>query len=90
MFTKKKKSHQNNNNNNNNNNINNDNNNNLKKSYKEKKTGHEPSGWAMFTECSFDKKENKINYYRGKGCIEKLFKKLKECAMKIINYKKNK
>ena len=40
----------------------------------------------MFTRCSFDKKENKLNYYRGKDCIEKLCKKLKECAMKIINY----
>ena len=38
----------------------------------------------MFTRCSFDKKENKL--YRGKDCIEKLCKKLKECAMKIINY----
>ena len=40
----------------------------------------------MFTRCSFDKKENKLNYYRGKDCIEKLCKKLKEHAMKIINY----
>ena len=40
----------------------------------------------MFTRCSFDKKENKLNYYREKDCIEKLCKKLKECAMKIINY----
>ena len=60
--------------------------NNPKKSYTEKKARHEPSGWAMFTRCSFDKKENKLNYYRGKDCIEKLCKKLKERAMKIINY----
>ena len=53
---------------------------------KRKKARHEPSGWAMFTRCSFDKKENKLKYYRGKDCIEKLCKKLKECAMKIINY----
>ena len=65
---------------------NNNNNNNLEKSYTEKKARHEPSGWAMFTRCSFDKKENKLNYYRGKDCIEKLCKKLKERAMKIINY----
>ena len=51
-----------------------------------KKSKHEPSGWAMFTGCSFDKKENKRNYYRGKDCIEKLCKKLKESAMKIIDY----
>ena len=41
----------------------------------------------MFTRCSFDKKENKLNYYRGKYCIEKLCKKLKESAMEIIDYK---
>ena len=41
----------------------------------------------MFTRCSFDKKENKLNYYRGKDCIEKLCKKLKESAMEIIDYK---
>ena len=40
----------------------------------------------MFTRFSFDKKENKLNYSRGKDYIEKLCKKLKECAMKIINY----
>ena len=40
----------------------------------------------MFTRCSFDKKEKKLNCYRGRGCIEKLCKKLKECAMKITNY----
>ena len=62
--------------------------NNPEKSYTEKKTMHEPSGWAMFTSCSFDEKENKHNYYRGKDCIEKLCKKLKKRAMKIINYEK--
>ena len=40
----------------------------------------------MFTRCSFDKKENELNYYRGKDCIEKLCQKLKERAMKIFNY----
>ena len=59
--------------------------NNPEKSYTEKKAIHEPSGWAMFTSCSFDEKENKLNYYRGKDCIEKLCKKLKESAMEIIN-----
>ena len=44
----------------------------------------------IITRCSFDKKENKPNYYRGKYCIEKLCKKLKENAMKIINYEENK
>ena len=42
----------------------------------------------MFTRCSFDEKENKLNYDRGKDCIEKLCKKLTERAIKIINYEK--
>ena len=53
-----------------------------------KKPIHEPSGWAMFTSCSFDKKENKLNYYRGKDCFEKSCKKFKKSTMKIINYQK--
>ena len=40
----------------------------------------------MLTKCSFDKTEDKLDYYRGKDCIEKMCKKLKERAMKIINY----
>ena len=46
--------------------LKNNNNNNLQKSYTEKKPKHEPSVSAMFRRCSFDKKENKLNYYRGK------------------------
>ena len=60
--------------------------NNLKKSYTEKKATHEPSGWAVFTKWSFDEAENKLNYYRGRDCIEKLCKNFKEHAMKIINH----
>ena len=33
------------------------------------------------------KQKKKLNYYSGKDCIEKLCKKLKECAMKIIDCK---
>ena len=62
--------------------------NNPEKSYTKKKARHELSGWSMFTRCSFDKKENKLNYYRGKDCIEKLCKKLKESATEIINREK--
>ena len=40
--------------------------NNPEKSDTEKKARHEPSGWALYTRCSFDKKENKLHYYRGK------------------------
>ena len=64
--------------------------NNPEKCYTGKNARHEPSGWSMFTRCSFDKRENKFNYYRGKDCIEKLCKKLKESAMEIINREENK
>ena len=40
----------------------------------------------MFTKCSFDEKENKVDYYREKNYIKELCKKLKNRAMKIINY----
>ena len=53
-----------------------------------KKAKHGPSGGAMITKCSFDEKENKLDYCRRKDCIEKLCKKLKKRAMKIINYEK--
>ena len=57
---------------------------NPEKSYTEKIARHEPSGWSMFIRSTFDKKENKLNYYREKYCFKNLCKKLKE----IINYKK--
>ena len=40
------------------------------KSYTEKIARHEPSGWSMLKKYSFNEKENKLNYYRGKDCIE--------------------
>ena len=58
-----------------NNNNNDKNNNNLEESYTEKKAKHEPSGWLIFTRCSFDEKENKLNYYRGKDENNYLWKK---------------
>ena len=42
----------------------------------------------MFIRCSSDKKENNLNYYRGKDYIEKLCKKSKESATEIINREK--
>ena len=42
----------------------------------------------MFTRCSFDATKNKLDYYRGKDCIERFCKDLKEHLTKIINYKK--
>ena len=60
--------------------------NNLEKSYTEKIARHETSGWSMFKRCSFDEKQNKLDYYRGKDCIERLCKKTKENVNEIINH----
>ena len=35
-----------------------------------------PSGWSLYTKSSYDKKEDRLDYYRRKDCIEKLCKKL--------------
>ena len=46
---------------------------------------HIPSGYSLFTHCSFDKTRNKINYYKGEDCMKKFCKDLREHATKIIN-----
>ena len=51
---------------------------------------HIPSGYSIFTHCSFDKSKNKLNYYRGKDCMKKFSKDLREHASKIIDYEKKK
>ena len=51
---------------------------------------HTPSGYSIFTSCSFDESKNKLNYYRGKDCRKKFCKDLKEHATRIINYEKKK
>ena len=47
---------------------------------------HTPSGYSLFTHCSFDKTKNKLDYYRGDDCMEKFCKDLRDHATKIINY----
>ena len=49
---------------------------------------HTPSGYSIFTHCSFDKSKNKLNYYRGEDCMKRFCKDLKEHAIKIINCEK--
>ena len=49
---------------------------------------HTPSGYSIFTHCSFDKSKNKLNYYRGEDCMKRFCKDLKEHAKKIINCEK--
>ena len=71
-------------NNNGNNNNNNNNNNNIEESYTEKKAKHEPLVGQCLQDVHLIKK--KINLIITEEKIEKLCKKLKERAMKIINY----
>ena len=51
---------------------------------------HTSSGYSIFTHCSFDKSKTKLNYYRGKDCMKKFSKDLREHASKIIDYEKKK
>ena len=64
--------------------------NNLEKSYTEKKIKHTPSGYSLFTSCSFDPTKNKLDCYRDIDCIESFCKNVKEDATRIINYEKKK
>ena len=49
---------------------------------------HTSSSYSLFTHCSFDTTENKLDYYRGRNCMKNFFLDLKEHATKIINYEK--
>ena len=62
--------------------------NNPEKSSTQKTTMHTPSGCSLFTNCSFHSEENQPDCYRGKVCMERFCKKLKENVIKIINYEK--
>ena len=62
--------------------------NNPEKSSTTKINKHTPSGYSLFTHCSFDKTKNKLDYYRGEDCMKKFCKDLREHATKIINYEK--
>ena len=62
--------------------------NNPKMSSKTKINKHTPSGYSLFTHCSFDTTKNKFGYYRGKNCMKTFCLDLKEHAKKIINYEK--
>ena len=45
--------------------------NNPNESYTERKAIHEPCGYALDLVCSFDSKQNKHSFYRGKDCIKR-------------------
>ena len=57
-----------------------------KKSLTEKKT--KPSGYSLFTNCSFDMTKSKLHCNKDKNCLETFCKDLKEHAIIIINYEK--
>ena len=60
--------------------------NNPKNSSTTKINKHTPSCYSLFTHCSFDLTRNKLDCYRGKDCMERFCKDLKEHATKVINY----
>ena len=62
--------------------------NNPKKSSTTKVNKHTPSGYSLFTHCSFDTTKNKLDCYRGKNCIKNFCLDLREHVTKIINYEK--
>ena len=62
--------------------------NNFGKSSTTKINKHTPSGYSLFTHCSFDITKNKLDYHRGKNCIKNFCLDLREHAPKIINYEK--
>ena len=62
--------------------------NNPEKSYTERRAKYKPSGYSLVTFCSFVKSKTEWNYYRGKDCMERFCKDLRDQAMKIINYEK--
>ena len=64
--------------------------NNPNKSSTSKINKHTPSGYSLFTHCSFDESKYKLNYYRGDDCMKKFCKDLREHFTKIINYEKKK
>ena len=61
---------------------------NPEKFYTEKKTKHAPSGFSLFTNCSFDSAENNLDWYKGEDCMEKFCKYLREHEVKIISHEK--
>ena len=63
-------------------------NNNPEKSSTTKINKYSPSGYSLFTQCSFDTTKNKPDCYRGKDCMKNFCLDLREHVAKIINYEK--
>ena len=62
--------------------------NNLEESSTTEINKHTPSGYSLFTHCSFDKTKIKLDCYRDEDCLKKFCKDLREHATKIINDEK--
>ena len=56
--------------------------NNPNESYTERKAIHEPCGYSLDLVCSFDSKENKHSFYRGRDCIKRFCNELKRVRNK--------
>ena len=54
----------------------------------EKKNKHEMCGYSLFTDCSFDEKNNKLDYYRSKDCLKIFCEDLKKQAKSINDFEK--
>ena len=62
--------------------------NNQEKSLTTKINKHTPSGYSLFTHCSFDITKNKLDYYGDEDCMNKFCLSLREHATKTIHYEK--
>ena len=49
-----------------------------------------PSGYLLFTHCSFNATKDKLDCYKGKDCMERFCKDLKEYPTKIFDQQKKK
>ena len=47
-----------------------------------------PSGYSLFTNCSFGPTKSRLGCYKGEDCIEKFCKDLRQHVTRIINYEK--
>ena len=56
--------------------------NNPEKSSTTKINKNTPSGYSVFTHCSFDTTKNELDYYRGKNCMKNFLSRLKRTSNK--------
>ena len=61
--------------------------NNPKESYTERKSVHESCGYSIDLASSFDLKQDKDSFYRGRDCAKTFCEDLKKHAINIINFK---